>query len=146
MMTGWIERVFTGGWAYAFGSGVRDRGIAPPTSLLGNRPTILIGMGGSTRATYEKYGYTQAMRTQIDVGTFAYCGVTDVVSHLLFNVEGEANASVRAEGLEQVTDYARDFLSPHRLVSNAKEEHLAAGAAPGAALPPFLASPDGVGR
>ena len=32
---------------------------------------LLIGIAGSKQATYEKYGYDDAMRTQIDVGTFA---------------------------------------------------------------------------
>lgn len=125
MMKGWIERVFTGGWAYVFGSGVQDRGKAPPTSLLGNRPTILIAIGGSSKGTYNKYGYASAMRTQIDVGTFAYCGITDVQSYLLFDVEGDANASVRQEGLEEVKKIACDFLSPEREVRNTKTDHLA---------------------
>lgn len=146
VMKGWIERVFTGGWAYAFGSGVQDRGIAPPTSLLGNRPTVLIGMGGSTQATYDKYGYAQAMRTQLDVGTFAYCGVTDVESHLLFNVEGDTNASVRAEGLTEVTGIARGWLSPDRQVRNAKEDHLASGATPRTAGATPVATPAGGDR
>lgn len=128
LMKGWIERVFTGGWAYAFGSGVQDRGQGSPTSLLGNRPTILIGIGGSGQGTYDKYGYADAMRTQIDVGTFAYCGITDVESHLIFNVEGDVNAPVRAEGLREVKGIARGYLSPDRQVRNAKEDHLAAGA------------------
>jgi len=125
MMKGWIERVFTGGWAYAFGSGVQDRGKAPPKSLLGNRPTILLGIGGSSKATYDKYGYSNAMRTQIDVGTFAYCGITDVQSHLFFDVEGDANALIRQNNLKMVDKIARDFLAPERDVRNAKTDHLA---------------------
>lgn len=126
MMKGWIERVFTGDWAYVFGAGVKDRGkVAPPTSLLGNRPTILIGIAGSRKATYDKYGYADAMRTQIDVGTFAYCGITDVQSHLLYDVEGDANAGIREGNLYEVDKIARDFLSPDREIRNAKTDHLA---------------------
>ena len=124
LMKGWLERVFTGGWAYQFGKGVEDRGLAPPTSLLGNVPTALIGIGGSSRRTYDKYGYAEAMRTQIDVGTFAYCGVTDVQSHLIFDVEGDHNAANREEGLTQVRGLARTFSSSARLVRDAKEDHL----------------------
>ncbi len=125
IMKGWIERVFTGGWAYAFGSGVEARGEAPPKALLRNRPTVLIGIGGSTRATYDKYGYAESMRTQLDVGTFAYCGLTDVQTHLVFDVEGDANAPVRAAGLEEVAGTAREFVSPGRAVRDAKAEHFA---------------------
>lgn len=49
-------------------------------------PTALIGGGGSKRATYDKYGYDEAMRTQLDVGVFAYCGIRDVESHLIYDV------------------------------------------------------------
>lgn len=125
LMKGWIERVFTGGWAYVFGVGVEDRGKAPPTSLLGNRPTVLVGIGGSTQTTYDRYGYADAMRTQIDVGTFAYCGVTDVTSHLIVDVEGDDKAPIRREGLGEVEAFAAAFLSPSRTIRNAKDDHLA---------------------
>lgn len=124
LMKGWIERVFTGGWAYQFGKGVDDRGKQPPTSLLGNVPTTLIGIAGSTQKTYDKYGYAEAMKTQLDVGTFAYCGITDVESHLIYDVEGPHNAPARDAGLVQVRDIAQAFLSPERTVHNAKQEHL----------------------
>jgi NAD(P)H dehydrogenase (quinone) len=124
IMKGWIERVFTGGWAYQFGSGVEDRGKAPPSSLLVNVPTTLIGIGGSRKRTYDKYGYGDAMRTQLDVGIFAYCGITDVESHLIYDVEGDHNASIRDEGLAQAREIGREFLSPDRVVRDAKEAHL----------------------
>lgn len=126
LMKGWIERVFTGGWAYQFGAGVDDRGKAPPTALLGNRPTVLIGIAGSTAATYAKYRYDEAMRTQIDVGTFAYCGVRDVQSHLIFDVEGDHNAAKRLEGLAQARAIALAFLAPDRVSQDAKAAHFRA--------------------
>ncbi|WP_319517728.1 NAD(P)H-dependent oxidoreductase [uncultured Martelella sp.] len=126
LMKGWIERVFTGGWAYQYGKGVEDRGKAPLNALLGNVPTVLIGIGGSSRATYDKYGYAEAMRTQIDVGTFAYCGIKDVQSHLIFDVEGDHNAPKRAEGLELAADIARSFMAPDRVARDAKAEHFKA--------------------
>ena len=124
VMKGWIERVFTGGWAYQFGKGVEDRGREPPTSLLGNVPTTLIGIGGSSKRTYDKYGYAEAMRIQIDVGTFAYCGITDVDSHLIYDVEGDHNTPTREQGLKRAHEIGSEFLSPGRIVRNAKEDHL----------------------
>ncbi|WP_277188673.1 NAD(P)H-dependent oxidoreductase [Caballeronia sp. BR00000012568055] len=124
LMKGWIERVFTGGWAYQFGSGVVDRGKAPPASLLQNVPTTLIGIAGSRKRTYDKYGYADAMRTQMDVGIFAYCGVTDVASHLIYDVEGDHNAPNRDDGLKQAEAIGAAFRSPHRQIRNAKEAHL----------------------
>lgn len=124
VMKGWIERVFTGGWAYQFGKGVEDRGKAPPSSLLGNVPTKLIGIGGSSKRTYDKYGYAEAMRTQIDVGIFAYCGITDVESHLIYDVEGDHNAPMREQGLKQAREIGRGFLSADRVIRNARDDHL----------------------
>lgn len=43
------------------------------------------------------------MRTQIDIGIFGYCGISDVESHLIFDVEGDQNAGKREAGLR----YAR---------------------------------------
>ena len=126
LMKGWIERVFTPGWAYQYGSGIHDRGkTADASSLLPSVPTILIGVGGSKEATYEKYGYADAMRTQLDVGTLAYCGLTDVESHLIFDVEGDHNADNRVDGLRQAWRAADEFISPDRVPRNAKREHLA---------------------
>lgn len=122
IMKGWIERVFTGGWAYQFGSGVDDRGKKPPTALLRNAPTILIGLGSASKRTYDKYGYEDAMRVQIDVGTFSYCGITDVRSHVLHDVQSDAVR--REDGLRQAREIATLFLAPDRAVRNAKDDHL----------------------
>lgn len=124
MMKGWIERVFTGDWAYQYGSGVADRGKEPLHGLLPSVPTTLLGVGGSKQRTYEKYGYGEAMHAQLDIGIFAYCGITDVDSHLIYDVEGEHNADNRVAGLVQARDIAAAFSSPSRKPRNAKEEHL----------------------
>jgi NAD(P)H dehydrogenase (quinone) len=124
LMKGWIERVFTGGWAYQYGRGVEDRGTTELTSLLRNVPTALIGVGGSKQRTYDKYGYDEAMRTQIDVGTFAYCGVSDVESHLIPDIEAEANTAERDAGLRTAREIAEAFRSPTRVPRDARAEHL----------------------
>lgn len=128
IMKGWIERVFTGGWAYQYGSGVSDRGTQPLNALLPSIPTTLIGIGGSKKRTYEKYGYDEAMRTQIDVGIFAYVGIDDVESHLIYDVEGDHNVTQRDTGLRHARDIATDFLSPTRIARTAKADHLIARA------------------
>lgn len=125
IMKGWIERIFTGGWAYQYGTGVADRGGTQPlNALLPSIPTTLIGIGGSKKRTYDKYGYDDAMRTQIDVGIFAYCGIDDVESHLIYDVEGAHNTQQRDTGLRQVRDIGSAFLSPERFPRTAKEDHL----------------------
>jgi NAD(P)H dehydrogenase (quinone) len=124
LMKGWVERVFTPGWAYQYGSGVADRGKDElAESLLPSIPTALIGIGGSKEATYDKYGYGEAMRTQLDVGTFAYCGLSDVESHLIYDVEGDHNSDKRSQGLEQARAVAEAFMDANRVARDAKREH-----------------------
>ena len=125
-MKGWIERVFTGGWAYQYGTGVADRGTQPLRGLLPSLPTTLIGIGGSTRRTYNRYGYLDAMRTQLDVGVFAYCGIDDVESHLISDIEGVANRSQRETGLAMAREAGRAFVSPSRIPRTVRRDHLAA--------------------
>ncbi|PFG41480.1 NAD(P)H dehydrogenase (quinone) [Isoptericola jiangsuensis] len=124
LMKGWIERVFTGGWAYQYGAGVQDRGRAPVASKLTNTPTLLLGLAGSTERTYDRYGYREAMQTQIDVGTFAYCGIDDVESHLVFDVEGTDKTENRDAGLREAQALAARFLDPDRTPNAVREQHL----------------------
>ena len=124
LMKGWIERVFTGDWAYQYGAGVADRGKEPLTGLLPRVPAAILGVGGSKQRTYDKYGYGEAMHAQLDIGIFAYCGITDVESHLIYDVEGEHNADNRTAGTAQARDIATAFASETRTPRNAKEEYL----------------------
>ena len=121
LMKGWIDRVFTGGWAYQYGSGVEDRGKADLHGRLTNLPTVLLGVGGSKKATYDKYDYAKAMRIQLDLGIFAYCGITDVQSHLIYDVEGDHNAANRVQGFQTARDISNAFISPSRTPVNAKD-------------------------
>ncbi|MBD2104104.1 NAD(P)H-dependent oxidoreductase [Leptolyngbya sp. FACHB-261] len=108
LMKGWLDRVLTGGWAWSVDPQATSRG------LLKNRPTLILATGGSRKATYEKYGYDNAMKAQLEVGTFAYCGLTDVESHYFLDVEGEANAERRHLYLKTAENLGRAFTSPDR--------------------------------
>ncbi|ADU37208.1 NAD(P)H-dependent oxidoreductase [Variovorax paradoxus] len=86
-LKGWIDRVFSNGWAY-------DE--APDGTLgkrLGRLAVHLIGIGGADGGTYARHGYDKAMRTQIDHGIFDFCGARVVTSEFLLDVNGQAAAS-----------------------------------------------------
>jgi NAD(P)H dehydrogenase (quinone) len=86
-LKGWIDRVFSNGWAY-------DE--APDGTLdkrLGRLAVHLIGIGGADGGTYARHGYDKAMRTQIDHGIFGFCGARVVTSEFLVDVNGQAAAS-----------------------------------------------------
>lgn len=77
LMKGWIDRVFTNGWAYD----------APPDGKVVKRlqrlQVHLVASGGADMRTYARHGYFGAMKTQIDHGIFGYCGARVATSDLL---------------------------------------------------------------
>ena len=85
MLKGWIDRVWSEGWAYNF-TLERSKG------LLRDRPTVLLGSAATRAATYRKYGYSEAMRVQIETGIFGYCGIHNVTAHLFHEVDADPEA------------------------------------------------------
>lgn len=80
LLKGWIDRVFSNGWAYDDAEGqVRKK--------LGHLPVHLVGLGGADQHTLSKRGYDTAMKTQIDTGIFDYCGAPVASSTLLLDVD-----------------------------------------------------------
>jgi NAD(P)H dehydrogenase (quinone) len=88
MLKGWIDRVWSEGWAYNF-TPERSKG------LLRDRPTILLGSAATSAPTYRKYRYDEAMRVQIDIGILSYCGIRSVATHIFHDVDADAEARHR---------------------------------------------------
>lgn len=80
LLKGWIDRVFSNGWAYDFDGDSTHK-------KLGRLRVHLVGLGGADARTYERHGYGAAMKTQIDHGIFDYCGATVAGSALLLESE-----------------------------------------------------------
>lgn len=80
LLKGWVDRVFSNGWAYDFDGG-------KTLKKLGRLRVHLVGLGGADVRTYERHGYGAAMKTQIDHGIFDYCGATVAGSALLLESE-----------------------------------------------------------
>ncbi|MGX5730636.1 NAD(P)H-dependent oxidoreductase [Pseudoxanthomonas beigongshangi] len=76
LLKGWIDRVFSQGWAYEERDGRDER-------RLGHLSVHLLAIGGADMRTYARHGYFGAMRTQIDHGIFEYCGARVITSELL---------------------------------------------------------------
>lgn len=83
-LKGWIDRVFSNGWAYD------ERPDGSLGKRLGHLPIHLLGIGGADSGTYARHGYEQAMRTQIDHGIFDFCGAPVVTSEFLTGVNGHS--------------------------------------------------------
>jgi NAD(P)H dehydrogenase (quinone) len=77
MLKGWIDRVFSNGWAYAE---TADAGV---DKKLQHLDIHLIAIGGADEKSYQKRGYDVAMKTQIDIGIFDFCGAPVRTSEFL---------------------------------------------------------------
>ena len=76
LLKGWIDRVFTQGWAYEDTDGKLVK-------KLQRLDVHLVALGGANQRTYARHGYFGAMKTQIDHGIFGYCGASVATSELL---------------------------------------------------------------
>lgn len=83
LLKGWIDRVFSNGWAY---DADPQGGVS---KLLQRLPVHLVALGGADARTYARHGYAEAMKTQIEHGIFDYCGATVTRSELLLPNAGE---------------------------------------------------------
>jgi NAD(P)H dehydrogenase (quinone) len=77
LLKGWIDRVFSNGWAYDDSKGNKV------VKKLGHLNVHLLGIGGADARTYARHGYDVAMKTQIDHGIFDYCGAPVMTSEFM---------------------------------------------------------------
>ncbi|MCD9030234.1 NAD(P)H-dependent oxidoreductase [Luteimonas sp. Y-2-2-4F] len=89
LLKGWIDRVFSNGWALEYAPD------APLVKKLGRLRVHLVAVAGADARTYARHGYFGAMKTQIDHGIFDYCGARAETSELLLDSEtGDAAAGL----------------------------------------------------
>jgi len=69
VMKGWVDRVWTWGWAY-------DQLDDPEKSLQKPRSGVLLIPAGARSDEMEKHGYLDAMQTAWIKGTFGYLGLS----------------------------------------------------------------------
>lgn len=79
LLKGWVDRVFTNGWAYDYGPEI---GLVKRLQRL---PVHLVAVAGADARTYARHGYFGAMKTQIDHGIFEYCGASVMLSELMLD-------------------------------------------------------------
>ncbi|MCO7595704.1 MULTISPECIES: NAD(P)H-dependent oxidoreductase [Pseudomonas] len=83
LLKGWVERVFSNGWAF-------DYQVNGPTiKKLQGLTVHLVGVAGADAGTFERHGYGEAMRVQIEHGIFDYCGAQVLSSNVLTDSEGQ---------------------------------------------------------
>ncbi|MBP3125983.1 NAD(P)H-dependent oxidoreductase [Thalassospira sp. ER-Se-21-Dark] len=82
IMKGWIDRVFSNGWAY------KDIDGEKVIKKLNHLKVHLVAIGGAGIGTFARHGYFGAMKLQIHQGIFDYCGVEVATSELLLLADG----------------------------------------------------------
>ncbi|ARB83695.1 MULTISPECIES: NAD(P)H-dependent oxidoreductase [Yersinia] len=75
LLKGWIDRVFSNGWAYD------DAGEL--IKKLTHLPVHIIGIGAAAYKTYINHGFAEAMKIQIEHGIFNFCGAPVMSSTVL---------------------------------------------------------------
>ncbi|MCM2459775.1 NAD(P)H-dependent oxidoreductase [Pseudomonas sp. CG7] len=93
LLKGWIDRVFSNGWAFDFSL---DK---PFIQKLQHLRVHLVGVGGADADSFQRHGYDQAMTTQIDHGIFGSCGAQVVSSQRLLDSDtADPQQLLRAAG------------------------------------------------
>lgn len=77
LLKGWIDRVFSNGWAY------EETADGNVVKKLGRLRVHLVALGAASQQTYDKHGFTDAFNAQIVHGIFDYCGATVTSSQML---------------------------------------------------------------
>jgi NAD(P)H dehydrogenase (quinone) len=83
IMKGYIDRVFSYGFAYRYDQGVQK-------GLLGGRALHVINTHGKSSDEYQKTGMDKALSLTSDNGIFTYCGF-NIKHHFFFDKADKAN-------------------------------------------------------
>ncbi|PXW15289.1 NAD(P)H dehydrogenase (quinone) [Chryseobacterium sp. CBTAP 102] len=103
MMKGYIDRVFSYGFAYRYDQGIQK-------GLLKGKKTVIINTHGKSNEEYEKTGMDKALTLTSDNGIFIYSGL-EIISHLFFDKADKASA----ENLDIWKDQIKNLYSEHVL-------------------------------
>lgn len=94
VMKGFIDRVFSYGFAYRYDEGVQK-------GLLKGKLTTVINTHGKSKAEYEEIGMDKALSLTSDKGIFTYCGF-EINQHFFFDKADKANLEVIEDWKQQI--------------------------------------------
>ncbi|CAA7386828.1 NAD(P)H-dependent oxidoreductase [Chryseobacterium fistulae] len=84
IMKGYIDRVFSYGFAYRYDQGVQK-------GLLKEKQTVIINTHGKSHEEYASLGMDKALSLTSDKGIFSYCGL-EINQHLFFDKADKATS------------------------------------------------------
>ncbi|PHG54887.1 NAD(P)H-dependent oxidoreductase [Bacillus toyonensis] len=96
ILKGYVDRVFSHGFAYAYG----ENGIE---KLLSSKKGLLLSTMGNSEEVYTAGGMFDAMKKTADVGIFEFTGI-ETLEHTFYTSVPSVDDSVRKQYLEEVKD------------------------------------------
>ncbi|WP_166920014.1 NAD(P)H-dependent oxidoreductase [Flavobacterium poyangense] len=94
IMKGYIDRVFSYGFAYRYDQGVQK-------GLFTGKKAIIVNSHGKSKAEYEAIGMDKALALTSDTGVFTYCGL-EIQQHFYFDKSDRATLENVAEWESQL--------------------------------------------
>lgn len=95
ILKGYVDRVFSYGFAYQYGE---DGNVI---GLLKGKKGLIINTHGTPKEIYDANGMTDALKKTSDTGIFEFCGV-EVTDHLLFGSVPVVDDETRKNMLSQI--------------------------------------------
>ncbi|RZJ56052.1 MAG: flavodoxin family protein [Flavobacterium sp.] len=95
IMKGYIDRVFSYGFAYRYDQGVQK-------GLLTGKKAIIVNSHGKSNAEYEAIGMDKALALTSDTGIFNYCGF-EIQKHFYFDKADRASDESIEDWKNQLT-------------------------------------------
>lgn len=96
IIKGYIERVFTYGFAYRYVNGEQ-------MGLMKGKKAVIINTQGKSHSQYAEMGMDKALLLTSDTGIFEYCGM-EVLHHEVFESVPSSDEAVRLAWLKQIEE------------------------------------------
>ncbi|NKB61973.1 MAG: hypothetical protein GKR95_11725 [Gammaproteobacteria bacterium] len=93
MLKGWIDRVISYGWAWS-------DPLNPDSGFLKERKILVLATAGASKAALAKRKYDESLHTQLNVGTWGYCGFRDITTHFYYELHSETPLTRRQSYLD----------------------------------------------
>ncbi|PKB42993.1 NAD(P)H dehydrogenase (quinone) [Cellulophaga sp. RHA19] len=94
IMKGYIDRVFSYGFAYKYDKGIQK-------GLLAGKQAIIINTHGKSRQEYNDIGMDRALKLTSDKGIYTYCGL-EVKHHLFFDQADRVDAEIIEQWAKEI--------------------------------------------
>ncbi|MBD5798021.1 NAD(P)H dehydrogenase [Bacillus pseudomycoides] len=102
ILKGYVDRVFSHGFAYAYG----ENGIE---TLLSSKKRLLLSTMGNTKEAYTASGMFDAMKKTTDAGIFEFTGI-ETLEHTFYTSVPSVDDGARKQYLEEVEEVVNRLL------------------------------------